>query len=207
MEIQKIACGLLETNCYILHAEGSSNAVLVDPGDNYKKICDTLSAENLTPKAVLLTHGHIDHTKSTESLKAEGVKIYACELEKELLGNADINGSHIFRTRYSTTADVWLKDGDSISLFGMDFLVISTPGHTAGCVCYYCEKEGILFSGDTLFLGSVGRTDLATGDEKALERSIKERIYTLPGETKVLPGHGENTSIEHEKTHNFCIRA
>lgn len=207
MEIRKIACGLLETNCYILHAEGSSDAVLVDPGDNYKKICDTLSAENLTPKAVLLTHGHIDHTRSTESLKAEGVKIYACANEKALLEDADINGSHIFRTRYTTTADVWVNDNETVTLCGMDFLVIATPGHTAGGVCYYCEKEGILFSGDTLFLESVGRTDLATGNADALERSIKERLYTLPGETRVLPGHGGNTNIEHERVHNFCIRA
>ncbi len=133
------------------------------------------------------------------------MKAYACKAERELLKNAGMNVSRQAGRACETYADVYVEDGEEITLAGMTCRVIATPGHTGGGCCYYFQEAGILVSGDTLFAGSVGRTDFPTGSMGTLVRSIKEKLFVLPEDTRVYPGHGESTTIGDEKKNNpFC---
>lgn len=197
-----VPTGMLRTNCYVLTAEGSTDAVLVDPGDGYKVLTSFLVQKGLTAKCILLTHCHVDHSLSCEAFKADGVEVYAGEKEQRLLQNPSLNGSDLFRISYSTSADKLVSDGESINVCGIELKVIETPGHTEGGVCYYSEEQGVLFAGDTLFEGSVGRTDLPTGSMSALNASIVNKLFLLPDDTEVLPGHGGRTYIGQERAYN-----
>ena len=135
-----------------------------------------------------------------------GAPIYAYEEEKVLCEDAVTNVSEQVGRPYTVIPDRYLKDGEKITIAGMDCRLIGTPGHTVGSCCYYFEEDGILIAGDTLFQDSVGRTDLATGSMSALVRSVREKLFTLPEETKVYPGHGESTTIGHEKKYNPFIQ-
>lgn len=205
MIIIKEPVGIMGVNCYVLGEK--SEAVIVDPGSDAKKLIDILNNNEITAKYILLTHCHFDHILAVENLMKElDVKLIACQNEKENLLNPEVN----YTNRYSKKpvklkADIYVKNGDVLNIGGHSFTVIETPGHTSGSMCLHCEEEGILISGDTLFYSSVGRCDLATGDEKSLIKSIKERLFVLPEETQVLPGHGDNTTIGFEKLNNPFI--
>ena len=199
----------LGTNCMVLWADGSRFCTVTDPGmsseEGEKELLDFLSREGLTPDAILLTHGHFDHVWGVERLLAHfPVPVYMHPADKPILANGGsaFRGMENFKMlRHDfPTADV--ADGDVVSSGGVDWKVIHTPGHTPGGVCYWSQEDNLLMSGDTLFAGSIGRTDLMGGDYDALMASIKDKLLNLPGETDVLPGHGQPTSIAREGMYN-----
>ncbi len=206
IKIGRMVLGVCQTNCYFLYREDSKECIFVDPADQGGNIYKAMTKNGFKIAAVLLTHGHFDHIWGTKELcELSGAKLYALDAEKELLKDARKNVSSQAGRAYTTDADIYLKDGDELTIADMTFQVIATPGHTAGGCCYYFKEAGFLVSGDTLFQDSVGRTDFPTGSMGTLVRSIKEKLFVLPDETKVYPGHGDNTTIGHEKKYNpFC---
>lgn len=216
IKIGRMVLGVCQTNCYFLYREGRKECIVVDPADQGANIYRTLQKNGFQVEAILLTHGHFDHIWGMDALRdavnaqreedgKESVQVYACEAERELLKNPGMNVSENAGRPCSTYADVYVKDGQKIQVADLCCQVIATPGHTAGGCCYYFEEAGFLVAGDTLFAESVGRTDFPTGSMGTLVRSIKEKLFVLPEETKVYPGHGESTTIGHEKKYNpFC---
>lgn len=195
--------GPVQTNCYFFYNEETRECVLVDPGDDAKKIKQYMGVNELKLKAILLTHGHFDHILAVEELRKEyGVSVYAAEEEKDVLKNTNLNLSGQMSGAVSLEADKWLRDGEELELLGQGMHCILTPGHTQGGMCFYFPKEKVLFSGDTLFEESVGRTDLPTGSMSTLIRSIREKLFTLPEDVVVYPGHGMKTTIGREKMYN-----
>lgn len=203
LKIGKITMGMAQTNCYFVYEEGKTEVLFFDPADRGDYIYQKLSDKGFCIVAILLTHGHFDHIWGVERLKElSGAKVYAYEGELKLCENARMNVSAGAGRACEITPDVLLKDGEELTLSGISLRVIATPGHTAGSCCYYFEKDKILLSGDTLFEESVGRTDLPTGSMSTLVRSIREKLLTLPEETKVYPGHGGFTTIGYEIENN-----
>ncbi len=202
----QIACarlGMLETNCYFGYDAQTGGTFIVDPADDAEAIKGWCLANGKRPAAILLTHGHFDHILAADALRREfSIEIYAAEAEKPVLENAQYNLSAMWHRPVTLKADQYLKDGQILSLAGFSIKVISTPGHTAGGLCYYLEKERVLFSGDTLFAGSYGRVDFPTSSMAEMARSVRERLLTLPEDTIVYPGHGESTDISSEKKYN-----
>ena len=196
--------GEIGTNCYLLYNKDNKRAVLIDPADEADKIMEMIAVKNCTLTVILLTHGHYDHIGAAVKVsKATKAPIYAGECEKEVLENPSINLSAMMGEHaISLIADKWLTDGEVIELAGITIRCIHTPGHTKGGMSYYVEDANILFSGDTLFAASVGRTDFPTGSMSELVRSIKSKLLILPEHTKVFTGHGESTSIAYEKQYN-----
>ncbi|MCL2019702.1 MAG: MBL fold metallo-hydrolase [Oscillospiraceae bacterium] len=214
LKIVKRVIGEVQTNCYFVVNEENNKALIIDPAgdipadsaDYIIKKCEELK---ITPVAVLLTHGHFDHTGAVGGLKEKlNIAIYAGEDEKPVLSDPSVNGLYLFaseavrRGARPVEADFWLRDGETISPCGFPVKIIATPGHTVGGICYYIESENVLFSGDVLFENSFGRTDLPTGDQNALSNSIINKLFVLPEQTKVYPGHGGSTSIKYEKKNN-----
>lgn len=213
IKIGRMVLGVCQTNCYFLYREGSQECIVVDPADQGVSIYSALQKNGFRVAAILLTHGHFDHIWGLDALRdavnaaaeadgIEPVRAYAHEAEKELLRDARKNVSEQAGRPCTTYADVYVKDGQEISAAGMTCRVIETPGHTAGGCCYYFEEAGFLLAGDTLFAESVGRTDFPTGSMGTLVRSIRDRLFVLPEDTKVYSGHGESTTIGHEKEYN-----
>ncbi len=201
----KKTVGIMGVNCYIL---GDKNeAIIVDPGSDAEGIVKTLNDNEITAKFIVLTHCHFDHIMAVEQLMEKlDVKLIACQSEKDNLLDSTVN----YTDRYSRkpielAADIYVSDAHEITSGPFKFKVIETPGHTSGSMCLYCEDENLLISGDTLFFASVGRCDLATGNEEKLIESIKTKLFTLPDDVLVLPGHGENTTIGYEKMNNPYI--
>ena len=207
LKIQKLILGVMQTNCYIISDTETKEAFVIDPADNEQKILQILENYQLKLKAILLTHGHFDHIYAAGSLAMDcGVQIYAGEFELELLGDSQMNASSMFRREYTLVPDVLLKDGETLQLGEHKLKVLSTPGHTIGGICFYCEVEAVLFSGDTLFFESVGRSDFATGNSRQLIESINEKLFPLGDSVIVYPGHGDSTSIGYEKDNNLFMR-
>jgi len=203
IRIKTMVLGPVQTNCYIVNVAENKEAVVIDPADRAEKIYNYLTENDLECKKILLTHGHFDHITAAESLKKlTGAEIYAHENEKSLLKDPDLNASARMGYEISIEPDCLLKDNEEFEAAGLTWQVIYTPGHTGGGVCYYLKNEGVLFSGDTLFYESIGRTDFPTGNLQKLMESVKNRLFVLPDETKVYPGHGWSTTIEHEKSNN-----
>jgi hydroxyacylglutathione hydrolase len=205
-KIGKLTIGMYQTNCYFLYDIDEKKAIVFDPADNGKYIYDTLLKHELTVSAICLTHGHFDHIWGAEELRTlSQVKLYGPEAERVLFEDAKVNVSAQVGRPYTIRLDEYLKDQDILEIEGIKLKMIHTPGHTIGSSCYYVEEAGILISGDTLFEGSVGRTDLPTGSMSMLNRSIKEKLLILPDETKVYPGHGDSTTIDMERKYNpYC---
>lgn len=207
MRIQTFVTGIIGTNTYVVYNEETKEAFLVDPAACPKKMLTFMEEEGLDVKAVLLTHGHFDHIMGLEELeKLYKVPVYAGEKEAGLIVDAHWNQSDIYTKGYTFSDSVYVKDREILSVAGYDIQVLFTPGHTPGGVCYYIADEGILFSGDTLFHHSVGRTDFEGGSMSDLVRGIEEKLLPLPDETKVLPGHMEATTIGEEKKYNPFLR-
>lgn len=202
--METFVLGDVSTNCYLIYNQKSREAVVVDPADNGAFVLNKCRELQVKPVAVILTHGHFDHILAVEDIcRAFSCQVYAGREEDRLLQDSSMNLSTIMGTeRTIVCADVLVKEKDELSLAGFKWNVLETPGHTAGSVCYYIPSEQILFSGDTLFAGSLGRTDLPTGDQKEIVSSIREKLLPLPEETKVFPGHGEGTTIGRERRYN-----
>lgn len=198
-----LTVGMLGTNCYIMVNPDTGEAVVIDPGAQAERILRTVTQQNASVCAVLLTHGHFDHIGAVEDLRLDcGCPVYALEAEKEVLSSERMNLSSQFSSSMRIEADVWLHDTETIVCAGIQFEVIATPGHTPGGCCFYVKEGGLLFAGDTLFAGSAGRTDFPGGSMEELISSVKNRLFCLPDDTKVLPGHGGFSTIGYEKVNN-----
>ena len=218
IRIENIVLGMCATNCYAVFDGGAKTpggyvddgqlkeAVIIDPAADAACIEAMIARYKLKPVAVLLTHGHFDHIGGAAELKkASGAKVYALAEEKKVCRTPELNLSAQMPPVVTIEADEWLTDGQTVETAGISFQVIATPGHTVGGCCYYCKEGGFLFSGDTLFEESVGRTDFPTGSMSSLVRSVKEKLFVLPEDTKVYPGHGDITTIGREKQYNpYC---
>lgn len=203
MKIKNFTLGMMGTNCYVVQNEESKGCLIVDPGAKSEALSAYIRENGLSPEAILLTHGHFDHIMGIDSLRREyPVSVYADRKEQYVLADPNLNLSAAYGGGYSFGDAEYVEDGQILSLAGLEIRVIETPGHTAGGCCYYIASEGVLFSGDTLFHSSVGRTDFPTGSMGTLIRSIKEKLLVLPGDTMVYPGHMEQTTIAYEAENN-----
>ncbi|EDS72549.1 metallo-beta-lactamase domain protein [Anaerofustis stercorihominis DSM 17244] len=208
MDIRSFQLGPVGTNCYIITKNDKS--IIIDPGHNDERLMDYIRKENLNIEKILLTHGHFDHIAGTDMVRdATGAKVYIHELDNEMLSNPNKNGSALMMGMgiKIREADEFVYDGEKIDFEGSEIEVIFTPGHSKGGVCYKIDDAGVIFCGDTLFLRSIGRTDLYGGSIEVLESSIRNKIYTLDKNYTLLSGHGDPTDIEGEKKYNGFFRA
>lgn len=195
--------GPIQTNCYFLYREDTKECLIIDPGYEADKIEAYVQKKQLHVAGILLTHGHFDHiTAADEVRKKFQTKIYASGKEKELMADPRMNVSVMMGESVSLKADVWLEDGQELEMLGETMRCILTPGHTGGGMCFYFPKACMLFSGDTLFQESVGRTDFPTGSSRELIRSVREKLLVLPESVRVYPGHGLMTTIRDEQMFN-----
>jgi|GEM_PF-33006 len=221
--VERVVVGPWKTNCYI-YSSTKKECIVIDPGGDEEEIASRVDVLNMVPIGIALTHGHVDHLAALGRLQASyasrGYTLPiaispadrrflgsgAVEAHKESLKVHSLDEMDFFTgdTPDLPKADVKLKEGDRV--FDMDLVVIETPGHTPGSLCFYSEKEGVLFSGDTLFFDGVGRSDLPGGSEKKLRESIEKKIAVLPPETRVFPGHGPFTTVERERRGNPFFR-
>lgn len=203
MYVETLHTGPINTNTYVAYGAREGECFVVDPADAEKTLA-FLSEKGLKPTHILLTHGHFDHILGVARLQAQtGAKIFIGALDAAALH--DDSESLAIASRYpvqAAWADRELADGDIFEAAGFSIKALFTPGHTAGGMCYAVEGEGVLFAGDTLFKLSVGRSDLPGGDPQALYRSIAEKLFTLPGDYTVYPGHADATSLRFERAHN-----
>ena len=203
MRIKKFIIGMVSTNCYVVHNEVTKECFVVDPAAESEELIHYIKKEGLQVKAVLLTHGHFDHIMGIDALLREfAVPVYAGEAEAGVLADAGSNLSLAYGMEYTFSDAEYLQDNAVLEIAGYQIQMLSTPGHTAGGCCYYIASEGVVFSGDTLFCGSIGRTDFPTGSMSQLVSSVKEKLLVLPGDTMVYPGHMEETTIAFEKENN-----
>lgn len=202
--IKTCVLGPVSTNCYLVYNDTTKEAVAVDPGDNGDYILNKCSELGIKLQAVLLTHGHFDHIGAAPQIaRSFNIPVYASETEDGMLADTSLNmAAHFTGHSLSFHADRLVHDGDKLELLGYRWNVIATPGHTSGSVCFYLPEEGVLLSGDTLFQDSYGRTDLPTGSSRALVDSVIRKLFVLPGDTMVYPGHGEPTTIGYEAQNN-----
>lgn len=204
--VANVVVGALSVNCYAVYCSETKKGIVIDPGSNLNKIITMIESTGIKLEAVVLTHSHFDHSVHAVDIKNKyNVPIVLYEKEAELLKSPDLNLSTSFTNKpISFIADILVKDGDEI-IFGNEKLkVMYTPGHTEGSMSLYAD--GMVFSGDTLFAGTHGRTDFPTGDRLSLALSLK-KLFQLPENTKVYPGHNVFTTIGAEKTGNFMANA
>ncbi len=204
MTVKEFQVGVVVTNCFLACNSETKETLIIDPGDQAQMLVDYIEDNGCHPVAVLLTHGHFDHCMAAEELAGRyGVSVYVHESDKETMENPAHNCSGMIGKRLAFHADRYFHgEQDHLSIAGFEIDVFHTPGHTPGGVCFYVKSEHILFSGDTLFCESVGRTDFPGGSMSQIVRSIREKLLLLPNDTKVLPGHGEWTTIGNERQYN-----
>lgn len=203
LRIETMQLGMIATNCYLVIHQETGEALLIDPADAAGSITARLERLGVRLAGILLTHGHFDHMGAADAVRHSfRVPVCAMNGEQEILGNAENNLSSLYGRGFTVEADHFFRDGEEFTLAGFRIQALHTPGHTAGGCCYYFPEEHVLFSGDTLFFGSVGRTDFPTGSMSALHRSVHEKLFVLPEDTRVLPGHGEESTIGYEKKYN-----
>ena len=200
MEILTLPVGDLQANCYIVH--DGNHAVLIDPGAEGNAIVDFLKNANLTPVSILLTHGHADHIGAIDILREQyNVDLWMHQDDVGWLTDKRYNLGFGLKKLYNAPERL-VKDKDTLDFDSISFKVFSTPGHTRGGVCYYCEELSALFTGVTLFRGTIGRTDFLEGDHEALLDSVNERLREIPDDTIIYPGHGPTSTMEIERNHN-----
>ena len=199
-EIKPVLCGPYQENAYLLCPEGTRDALLIDPGDDLNALKRALEASGRTLKAILLTHGHFDHMLSAQPLsRITGANVYVHPEDQELLCDEYKNAYDPGCASQPCPKDFEAEElEEEIAVCGLRFRVLHTPGHTRGCVCFYDEENGILFSGDTLFCAGFGRMDLYGGSSSQMRTSLRS-LFALPEETQVYCGHGPMTSIRSEK--------
>lgn len=203
MRIQQYVVSVCATNCYFAINDETEEVLIIDPGASAKQLAEKVKEQGLKPAGILLTHGHFDHAGAAAELaQLLDIKIYAHEAEQETLETPGLNLSGWEGKSETYHADVYLKDEQELELAGFKVRVLFTPGHTVGGCCYYFTEQSAVFSGDTLFEGSIGRTDFPKGSASRLIRAINEKLMIMPDETAVYPGHGEMTSIGMERVNN-----
>ena len=209
MHIQQLTVGMMGVCCYIVSCEATKKAVIIDPGGNEDRILSTCRADDLQVEYLIATHGHPDHVCANGPLKeATGAAIVMHRADAEFFGRADIRGFFSqLGLPESPPPDILVEDGDTITFGNQSLQVIHTPGHTPGGICLYSAPD--CFTGDTLFVGGVGRTDFPGGSAEELSRSIRTRLLTLPPETVVWPGHGyggsRSTIGEEARSNPFLV--
>lgn len=202
-EVLRYIVGPVCTNCYLLVNHKTGELLVVDPGDQAQLIEKQIEKTGAKPVAILLTHGHFDHAGAAEALADKyQISIYAHEAERETLEDPGLNLCGMIGEHKVYHADIFVKDEEVLNLAGFSIRVFFTPGHTIGGCCYYIADEKILFSGDTLFQESVGRTDFPRGSASDLIRAIREKLMPLPNDVTVYTGHDESTLIGYERMHN-----
>jgi hydroxyacylglutathione hydrolase len=196
--------GLLQCNCSVFGEEQTHEAIVIDPGDEIDKITEVLNRHQLKVTAIVITHAHIDHIAGAHKLRAlTGAPVYLNQRDKELLDALDVQARWLgVATPDRTQIDSAASDGTVLRLGEAEFEVLHTPGHTQGSLCLWIPQQNKLIAGDTLFRDSVGRTDLPGGNSRQLLSSIKTRLFDLPDDAIVIPGHGPNTTIGREKERN-----
>ena len=203
LELQQCVLGPVYTNCYIAKNKETGEALIIDPADSPSKIELKVNAMGARPVAVLLTHGHFDHIMGVEAVREKyQIPVYACRQEEEMLREPSVNMTDQMGKSCSIRPDVFLDDLQVFEAAGFSIQMIHTPGHTKGSCCYYLQEEGVLFSGDTLFCGSVGRTDFPGGSASQIRNSLHRLLAALPDDTSVYPGHDTSTTIGYEKRYN-----
>ena len=203
MIFKRLATGMLASNCYIIGQNGEG--AVIDPGAEAAEIAGAVEELKLKVNYILLTHAHIDHIVSVDKLRTVlDAKVLAHEKDAKALSNPFLNGSGLFGlNRVFKDADGVLKDGDILDVGGLKLEILHTPGHTSGGICIKAGDS--VFTGDTLFMMSIGRTDLGDGDQDQLMDSFKNKLMVLKDDTKVYPGHGTFTTIGYERAHNPYI--
>jgi hydroxyacylglutathione hydrolase len=206
---ETLPVGMLGCNCSVIGDEITREAIVIDPGDDVSKIIAILERRQLAVKMIVITHAHIDHIGGAEKLRAHtGAPVYMHEADKMLSDRLDVQASWLgIATPKDPGIDKPAHEGDIIRAGSIEAHVLHTPGHTPGSISLYLPLESRVIAGDTLFQGSIGRTDLPGGDTAQIGRSIRGKLYTLPEDTIVFPGHGQTTSIGEEKRHNPFVRA
>ncbi len=201
-----LVVGELGANCYVVGCEKTGEAAVIDPGGDAEKIVGVINKKGLKLKYIINTHGHIDHIAGNDALKeATGAQVLIHELDGEMLTQARHNLSNMVGMPFQfKPADRLLKDGDTIEIGNIKLQVLHTPGHTRGGICLV--GEGVVFSGDTLFNLSIGRTDFPGGDYDTIINSIKTKLLSLPDDTAVYPGHMGSSTIGYERNHNSFLR-
>jgi glyoxylase-like metal-dependent hydrolase (beta-lactamase superfamily II) len=209
MKLDTLVLGDYGNNCYVLRADASAtDCLIIDTGFSPEPLLDFLRKNKLTPVALILTHGHCDHIAGAGPLRKlyPQMKIAVHKADSDALPSASVNlAAMIGEDVTSPPADIFLEEGTNVEFAGISLRVIHTPGHTPGCACFYSAPDKMLFAGDTLFAGSVGRTDFpnsSSTDHQTLVNNIKMKLLTLPPETKVFSGHGPATTIRNEIKHN-----
>ncbi|MGA2192142.1 MAG: MBL fold metallo-hydrolase [Nitrospirota bacterium] len=204
MILETVVVGALAVNCYIVGSSSAHEAAAIDPGDDAARIMAAINRHGLKLKYIIFTHGHFDHVGAGKELKeATHAEVLINEKDAELLKNNAVQAALFgMKTKPAPKPDKYLKEGDIIKFGEVELTVIETPGHTRGGISLYSKKDGVVFTGDTLFWGSIGRTDLPGGDYKTIINSLKTKLGRLPDSTRVYPGHGDSTTISFEKQQN-----
>lgn len=203
LSVEQYVVGPVQTNCYFAANEDTKELLIIDPGAQADRLADAVKEKGLKPVAVLLTHGHFDHAKAAAELAEQyQIPVYAQVEERDTLFNPALNLSGWDGAAQAYHADCYVKDEQELDLAGFHIRVFHTPGHTPGGCCYYFPYQNALFSGDTLFCMSIGRTDFPKGSASQLIQAIRDKIMKLPDETEVYPGHNETTTVGSERLHN-----
>ena len=200
--------GMLQCNCSVFGDETTREGLVVDPGDEIDSILEIVARHGLTVKAIVITHAHIDHIGGAQKLKrVTGAPVYMNAADDELRRRLDVQAAWLnVATPEAAEIDSDARDGDRLLIGASEVHVLHTPGHTQGSICLWMPGENKVVAGDTLFRDSIGRTDLPGGDGRQILRSIHDKLMPLPGETVVIPGHGENTTVQREKEFNYFLR-
>lgn len=204
MKWKQFPLGSLQTNCYCLYHE--KHCIIIDPSGDGDFLISWLDKNELKPLAIFLTHAHFDHIGALDDLKRKyEIPVYLHYNEKDWLKDPALNGSLLFLPQpivCTHSADYLIKGGEKLIIQDFILEIFETPGHSPGSISIYCKSENILVSGDVLFQGSIGRTDLPGGNDQQLMETIRKKILVLPKNTLVLPGHGPITTIEDEMNYN-----
>ncbi len=204
MIIETISVGPLDVNCYLLACEKTHQGMVIDPGDQEDKILGRIQALAVDVQYIVLTHAHIDHIAATMDLQQQVNGRVCCHSDDRFLLNNASAQAELFQLRQpkAISIDIDLKQTSVLHMGACSFSVLETPGHSPGSVCLYAASNQSCFVGDTLFRESIGRTDLPGGDSESILFSIRNKLFTLPEETAIYPGHGPATDINHEQNSN-----
>ena len=208
-QIETITLGPFETNCYIVSGAGSQACWIIDASFEPRALIERVRKLGLKPDALILTHAHVDHIAGVDEVVRAfpELRVFIHEAEREWLANPMLNLSAMMDMPVTARGpDGLIKEGETLSLAGQQWKVSHTPGHSPGGITLYNAAAGVAIVGDTLFAGSIGRTDFPGSDSGTLEKSIRAKLYSLPDETKIYPGHGPESTIGREKRSNPFVR-